>query len=63
VPFLNYLADTNAISDRLKRVPAVVDWFAAHRGEIGISTITLAEIRRGIELLPAGKRRRDLERA
>ena len=63
MPLLNYLADTNTVSDYLRQVPEVRAWFAAHRGEVGISTLTLAEMRRGIELKPAGKARLALERA
>ena len=63
MPVLTYLADTNAISDYLKADADVRAWFTGHRGEIGISTVTLAEIRRGIELLPEGKKRTALERS
>ena len=40
----------------------VVDWLETHPQQIAISTFTLAEIRRGIELKPASKARRELER-
>jgi len=39
-----------------------MEWLAAHPDEVAISTFTLAEIRRGIELKPEGKSRRELER-
>jgi predicted nucleic acid-binding protein len=62
MPVLNYLADTNAISDYGRNVAAVRTWFDAHKDEIAISTLTLAEIRRGIELKLDGKAKRELER-
>jgi len=62
VPVLSYLADTNAVSDFFRGVEPVQNWFASHRGEVALSTLTLAEIRRGIELKPAGKARRALEK-
>ena len=52
MPVLKYLADTNAVSDYFRVGNPVRDWFARHPGEIGISTLTLAEMRRGIELTP-----------
>jgi len=62
MPLLNYLADTNAVSDFLRGAEPVIAWFSSRRDEIGISTLTLAEMRRGIELKPEGKVRRELER-
>jgi len=59
---LKYLADTNAVSGFLRGEKQVQEWFSSHADEIGISTLTLAEMRRGIELKPDGKRRRELER-
>ena len=41
---------------------AVTAWFTARSGEVAISTLTLAELRAGIELKAEGKRRRELER-
>lgn len=62
MPVLKYLVDTNAVSDAMRPETPVVKWFADHRNEIGISTLTLAEMRRGIELKPEGKSRRALEK-
>ncbi len=62
MPVLKYLADTNAVSDYFRPGNPVKAWFAAHRGEIGISTFTLAEMRRGIELKGNPKTRLALER-
>jgi predicted nucleic acid-binding protein len=62
MPVLKYLADTNSISDVLRGEEAVDAWFDAHGGEIAMSTITLAEMRSGIELKADGKKKRELER-
>jgi predicted nucleic acid-binding protein len=45
MPVLNYLADTNIVSDYFRPGNPVKGWFDAHRDEVGISTLTLAEIR------------------
>jgi len=62
MPVLNWLTDTNAVSDYFRGAQPVRQWFAEHRGEIALTTLTLAEIRRGIELRVEGKVRRQLER-
>jgi predicted nucleic acid-binding protein len=62
MPLLKYLADTNALSDVMRQEAAGLEWFSARQAEIAISTLSLAEIRAGIELKPEGKRRRELER-
>jgi hypothetical protein len=62
MPVLRYIADTNAISDYQRGEPSVRDWFARHRGQVGLTTLTLAEIRRGIELKQDSKARRKLEK-
>lgn len=57
------LLDTNVISEPLRREPAprVVEWIDAQALEtLYLSAITVAEIRSGIALLPAGKRRTGL---
>ena len=56
---MSYLVDTNVFSEKLKpRSDAkVVAWLAENESELFISTLTIAEIRRGIERLPQGKRR------
>ena len=58
-----YLVDTNVFSEMLKRRPnaGVLDWLREHEHHIAVSTITIAEIRRGIERLTDGKRRDDFE--
>jgi toxin FitB len=60
-----YLLDTNIISNVTKPTPsaALVDWMAAQAdGDLFISTLTIAEIRRGVLERPAGKKRQELER-
>jgi toxin FitB len=62
MPVLKYLADTNTVSDFFRAGNPVKQWFSEHRGQVGLSTLTLAELRRGIELRADGKARRQLER-
>jgi len=59
-----YLLDTNIISDVTRPVPseALVAWMAERADEdVFISSLTIAEIRRGILEKPAGRKRRELE--
>jgi toxin FitB len=60
-----YLLDTNIISNVIKPVPSgtLVAWLAEQADQdLFIASLTIAEIRRGIFELPAGKRRRELEK-
>jgi toxin FitB len=60
---LRYLLDTNVVSEWAKPrpEPKVVAWFdAVDEDEVFLSVISFAELRRGVELLPAGQRREDL---
>lgn len=60
-----YLLDTNIISNATKPAPseALMAWMADQADEnLFISTLTLAEIRRGVLEKPAGRKRRELER-
>ncbi len=61
---MKYLLDSNVVSEptKAKPDPAVIAWLDAHESECAVSTITLAELRYGIERLPEGKRRRQMER-
>jgi len=61
---MRYLLDTNIVSEVSKPRPdaTVVAWLDTHELDCAVSTITLAELRYGIERLPEGKRRRQLER-
>ena len=59
-----YLLDTNIISNVAKPAPsaALVAWMAEQTDEnLFISSLTLAEIQRGVLAMPAGKKRRELE--
>lgn len=60
------LLDTNVISALMRRDPdpGVVAWLDLQPAEsIWTTTITVFEVITGLRLLPAGRRRRDLERA
>lgn len=60
---MSYLIDTNVISELSRPKPAqvVVDWFEEVADEaLHLSVLTLGELRRGVERLPAGKRRERL---
>lgn len=59
-----FLVDANVLSEATKPDPdpRVLAWLARHEREIAIDPIILGEIRFGIFLLPAGKRRARLER-
>lgn len=61
---MNYLVDTNVISELTKPLPnpAVVRWLAeSDEDRVFLSVISLAEIRRGIALMDSGRRRDQLE--
>jgi predicted nucleic acid-binding protein len=60
---VSYLVDTNVLSELAKAKPdaQVVAWLRDHESELYLSTITIGEIRRGIEALPAGKRKASLQ--
>jgi len=60
------ILDTNVLSElmRPEPEPAVMEWFAGRTGAtFYVTAITEAEIRLGIALLPAGKRRTALAEA
>jgi predicted nucleic acid-binding protein len=57
---MSYLVDTNVLSEltRPRPTPAVTHWFEDVADEaLYLSVLTLGEIRRGVEKLPAGKRK------
>ena len=61
---MNYLLDTNLISEWIKPQPnsGVVAWTAeADEDRLFISVVTLAELRHGINRLAAGRRRDRLD--
>jgi len=58
------LLDTNVVSEPLRRAPdvRVIEWIDAQPVEtLFLSAITVAELRAGVALLPAGKRRAALQ--
>ncbi len=61
---MTYLVDANVLSEATKATPVakVVEWLKQNESELVIDPIILGEIRFGIHLLPAGKRRKRLER-
>jgi toxin FitB len=60
---MSYLVDTNVFSELVKAKPddIVVKWLRDHEPELYISTVTIGEIRRGIEGLPVSKRKAGLQ--
>ena len=61
---MRYLLDTNILSNVTKPAPsqALTDWLADQIDtDLFISTLSLAEIHRGILEKPAGKKRRELK--
>jgi toxin FitB len=62
---VNYLLDTNAVSEWVKPRPnpGVIGWMeSVDEDRIFLSVVSLAELRYGIERLAAGARRNQLER-
>ena len=59
---MSYLVDTNVFSEsaKLSPDPKVIAWLREHESSLYLSTITVGELRRGIELLPEGKRKTQL---
>jgi toxin FitB len=58
------LLDTNVVSEPLRPVPdaRVIEWIDAQSLEtLFLSAVTVAELRAGVALLPAGKRRAGLQ--
>jgi tRNA(fMet)-specific endonuclease VapC len=61
---MNYILDTNVISELVARKPniKVIAWLEkVDPDNIYLSVITLGEIRKGIEKLPASKRKNTLD--
>jgi len=60
---VNFLLDTNVVSEWVRPQPDrnVISWLAdVDEDRVFISVISFAEIRRGVEMLPAGRRRERL---
>lgn len=54
------VVDTNVVSELMRAAPstAVLDWFGRRdAGDLHISAVTEAELRRGVAILPGGRRR------
>ena len=60
---MTYLVDANVLSEATKPNPdtQAIEWLRRNEREIAVDPITLGEIRFGIYLSPAGKRRRRLQ--
>lgn len=61
---MTFLLDTNVVSEWTKPRPdaGVADWLArVDEDSVFLSVVTFAELRHGIERLPAGKRRKQLD--
>lgn len=59
---MSFLVETNVLSEAAKRKPdaGVMAWLRENEREIYVSTITIGELRRGIERLPDGTRKEKL---
>ena len=60
---MTYLVDANVLSEATRPAPdpRALEWLLRNERELAVDPIILGEIRFGIHLLPAGKRRRRLE--
>ncbi len=58
-----YLLDTNIVSEFVKKEPAwqVLNFYQARKNLCAISAVTWQELQRGINRLPEGKRKRNLQ--
>lgn len=55
------LLDTNAVSDLIRDHPQVKARIGKHADPIGTSVVVVGELRYGLDRLPTGKKRTDLE--
>ena len=60
---MRYLVEASVLSEPTRPKPslAVIEWLRRHEQRLVVDPVILGEIRFGIELLPAGGRRRRLE--
>lgn len=61
---MSFLLDTNVVSEWTKPHPnpGLIEWLSeVDEDEVFLSVVTFAELRHGIERLPAGRRRRQLD--
>ena len=59
----SFLLDTNVVSEAIRERPnpAVMAWLKQNGARAFIPSIVVAELQLGIELMPQGRRRQDLE--
>ena len=59
---MSFLVDTNVLSESAKPKPdaGVMAWLRENERDLYVSTITIGELRRGIERLPEGARKTKL---
>ena len=59
---MSFLVDTNVLSESVKPKPdaGVMAWLRENERDLYVSTITIGELRRGIERLPDGARKSKL---
>jgi len=60
---MNWLLDTNVVSELTRENPSavVLAWLKERRGQCYLSTITLAELRYGVERLGNSRRKKELD--
>jgi predicted nucleic acid-binding protein len=60
---VSYLLDTHTVSEVMKPVPeaSVLSWLEQHEYECLLSAVTVGEIEKGIALLPAGRKKNQLQ--
>lgn len=60
---MSYLVDTNVLSELAKAKPdaKVVAWLRDNEPKLYVSSISIGELRKGVESLPAGKRKAGLQ--
>jgi toxin FitB len=60
---MSYLVDANILceSSRSQPDPVVLQWLADHDSELHVSVLSLGEMLKGIHLMDAGRRRREIE--
>lgn len=60
---MKYLVDVNVLSEPTKPQPSprVLAWIARNEAHSVVDAVVLAEIWRGIDAMPSGRRKRDLE--
>jgi predicted nucleic acid-binding protein len=61
---VTYLVDANVLSEATRPDPntQVVEWLRRHERDLAVAPIVVGEIRFGIYVVPAGHRRKRLER-